>query len=325
MGRAVVLVLGWLALAAAAGQQPSQPQAAVLPSVITVGDVFHAAIRLELPPGATVAAPDTLVLPPDLETAGSRELRLDTTDGSRRATLVYPLSAWRPGDYELPDITIALVQDGRRQDFRVALPGFSVSSVLPPDTAGVQPQPARDVLGANRLWWPILLALLLAALLAAALWAWWRRRARPGAPAEALPMVLPREAALARLDALAAAGHLDRGEFHPFYVTLTEVLRRYAATVRPLWSVDLTTTELAAIARAGSAAPPGPSAQEQEAAESLLAILATADLVKFARVPATADGARQQLDATRSWILRVDAPAAEPAPPGEGSEERRVA
>ena len=93
-----------LALASAGAVAAQQPQAAVIPQSITVGDVFHAAVRLELPPGATLGAPDTRALPEHVELAGRREVRVDTADGARRVTLIYPLSAWRPGEYALQPV-----------------------------------------------------------------------------------------------------------------------------------------------------------------------------------------------------------------------------
>jgi hypothetical protein len=290
-----------------------QAQAAIVPQNITVGDVFHAAVRVELPPGSQLAAPDSLVLPPELELAGSRQLRIDTTAGGRRATILYPLSAWRPGDYVLPSVDVQLIGDGGARTLRIDLPSFTVTSVLPADTAGVEPQPARDVLGASRLWWPILLALLLAALIALALYMWWRRRRRAATVDVPVVVVLPRTAALERLAALERAGYIERGDMKPFYEQLTETLRRYAASVRPEWSVDLTTSEL--LLRAGD---------DGDAAE-LLSILAGADLIKFARGRAVQQEARADLTAARAWVERVDAAPPEPEDVATGSEERRVA
>jgi hypothetical protein len=295
-------------LAAAAAAQ--QPQAAVVPAAITVGDVFHVAIRVELPPGASVHAPDALPLPPDLEPAARRELRIDTAGGVRRATLVYPLAAWRPGSYELEPVTIAVVSDGAESTHTVQIPAFDVRSVLPADTAGLDPRAAKDVFGANRLWWPILLALLAALVIGALLYRWWRRRQPAPEPAVITPAILPRAAALARLDELRSAGLLERGEVRLFYERLTETLRHYAATLDGAWGVDLTTTELAARGRPGRA----PDIRE------LVRILDTADLVKFARAQAAQQTALRDLAVARAWVE-----AAEPETTEAGTDDRRAA
>jgi hypothetical protein len=313
------LVFLGVALLCAAGvhAQRPVPQAAVVPEAITVGDVFHAAIRLDLPAGVQLAAPDSLVLPEDVEHAGRRELRFDTAAAAdagtaRRVTVVYPLTAWRPGSYELPPVTLRLDGDGAASTLTVQLPSFEVRSVLPADTAGIEPQPARDVLGPSRLWWPILLALLLAALVAGGLYYWWRRRRRPAPVPEDVPVivVLPRAAALERLAVLRRSGLIERGELKAYYEALTETLRHYAASVNAAWSTDLTTAELSAIA---------PRRRIADAAE-LLRILHGADMVKFARASTSPESAWRDLEAAVAWVER-----AEPEQDAAGTDDRRVA
>jgi hypothetical protein len=311
----------WLApalLLAVAPVHAQRVQSAVVPDGITVGDVFRAAIRVELDDDVQVVAPDSLSLGADLESAGRREVRIDTAGGVRRVTFVYPLAAWRPGSYTLPDATLQVVRDGSVESLVARLPAFEVRSVLPADTAGIQPQPAKDVLGANRVWWPLLLGLALLLLAAALLYAWWRRRRRPreAAPAAAVPAVPPREAALARLEQLRRSGLLERGELRPYYETLTETLRRYAASVEPAWGTDLTTSELAQRLRAAD------RLQLTDALE-LTRVLGAADLVKFARATPPSEAAAHDLAGARAWIERVPPPAAEIE--ADTPDERQVA
>jgi hypothetical protein len=295
------------------GLLAQQPQTAIVPESITVGDVFRAAIRFELPPGVQAGAPDSIALSPDLELAGRREARIDTAGGGQRITIVYPLTAWRPGSYELPPLTLRFVTDGMERTVVVAFPAFSVRSVLPADTAGIEARPAKDVLGASRLWWPILLALLVAAAVAAALYYWWRRRRKPEpvAVAAAAPRVPARTATLEALHALRTSGLLERGQVKLFHERMSEALRHYVATLRPDWSPDLTTAELAHRMAAAGAAPD---------TVELVRVLAAADLVKFARRRATTDESLRELDAAVRWVE-----AAEPEPAAAGTEGRRVA
>ena len=281
-----------LLLLGAGTASAQQPRAAVVPESITVGDVFHAAVRVDLSEGMMIAAPDSIALIEDVEQAGRREVSIDSTGTARHATVMYPLAAWRPGTYELPDITLHLTGAGVDSVVRVALPSFAVRSVLPADTAGLEPKPAKDVLGANRLWWPLLLALLLAAVIGTAIYIWWRRR-RAEDPVVFTPDVPPLEVALAQLAALRREGLIERGELRPFYERLTETLRHYAAAVEPRWSVDLTTSELAGRLRADI---------EVTDALELTRILGAADLVKFARAVTTRENATRDLDAARAWI-----------------------
>src|SRR5690606_3793554 len=137
---------------------------AVTPDTIAVGDVFHAAVRVDVPPGFRVELPDTLPVSGDLENAGRRrDLAEPLEGGGERLTFAYPLTAWRPGPIELPEIEARLVGPGESpRPLAIRLPSGVVRSVLPADTAGVQPRPLKDVLGADRLWWPILVGLVLA-------------------------------------------------------------------------------------------------------------------------------------------------------------------
>lgn len=274
----------------AAAQQP-QVQAAVIPEAITVGDVFHAAVRVPADGPRSVQAPDSLPLPPDLESAGPPQIRFDSAGGT--ATVVYPLTAWRPGSYTVPPVPLLLTRAGSVTRLSAQLPPFEVTSVLPADTAGIEPKPARGVIGPNRLWWPLLLAALLLLVAGAALWFWWRRR-RPAAEAVPIaPRLPPHERALAELAALRAEGLTHRGEFKPYYQRLTATLREYASAVDPAWSMDLTTAELATRV-AHRAEVPGTWA--------VVPILRDADLVKFARAQPGAASADAHLDEAVRWV-----------------------
>lgn len=274
---------------------------AVVPQTITVGDVFHAAVRVELPAGAEAAFPDTLALPSgDIEAAARVRVQVDTTATGRTATALYALTAWRANeDVQLPDLAFTVrAPGGGVATVTASFPVFQLSSVLPADTAGIEPKPARDVWGASRLWWPILLAL--AALLLVALLAWyvWRRRRPREIVQPATPGIPPRQRALDRLAHARTAGFVERGELKPFYTELAAALREYLEAIEPLLGADLTTGELAMHARRRGAPP---------MLLELIRILGRADLVKFARARPTAAEAYGDLDAARRWVEQHDA------------------
>ncbi len=299
MRRTAGFALVLLALAAA-GAHAQRVSTAVVPETITVGDIFHAAVRVELPPGAEAVFPDTLALAgDDVEAAGRARVRVDSAGAGRIATAVYPLTAWRTGtELQLPSLAFTIRDGSAEEVVRTTFPPFSLSSVLPADTAGIEPKPAKDVWGANRVWWPWLIAagvLLLA--LAAAYWLWRRRQPREVVDVE--PAVSPREAALARLADLRTAGFVERGEMKPFYSAITTALRAYLEAVDSELGADLTTSELAGHARRRGAPP---------ALLELLRLLGGADLVKFARARPDAPQAYRDLEAARHWIEAYDGP-----------------
>ena len=208
--------------AAGQGGSPYRVNSAVVPRTITVGDVFQAAIRIELPGGTAVAFADSLALPADVETAGRRVIQVDTTAEGRIAfTAAYPLTAWRPGDVTLPATRVVVrpppgdrpqQQTTQRDDtISVTFPAFDIESVLPGDTTGIEPKPAKDVLGANRVWWPFLVAGAVLLALLVSLYV-WRKRRRPALVVAPTAVVPPRERALAALEAARASGMVERGE-----------------------------------------------------------------------------------------------------------------
>ena len=130
MRRLVLAVVA--AFVGATGARAQEASTAVVPETITVGDVFHAAVRVDVPAGAEVAFPDTLGLAgDDIETAGRVRIAVDTIGGAQRITAAYPLTAWRAGDtLQLPAVTYAVNEGGRQTLHTAAFPEFVLSSVL---------------------------------------------------------------------------------------------------------------------------------------------------------------------------------------------------
>jgi len=301
--RLLLRVLATLALLAsqAVHAHAQRVSTAVVPQTITVGDVFHAAVRVELPAGAEAAFPDTLALPSDdIETTARVRVQVDTAAAGGTVTALYALTAWRANeDIQLPDLVFT-VRDasGGVSTVTASFPPFRLSSVLPADTAGIEPKPAKDVWGPSRLWWPILLAIAVLLVLALLAWYLWRRR-RPREVVEAVPAgVPPRQHALELLAHARAAGYVERGELKRFYTEVTVALRGYLEAIEPPLGADLTTGELALHARLRGAPP---------VLLELIRILGRADLVKFARARTTPAEAYADLEAARRWVEQHDA------------------
>jgi hypothetical protein len=287
----VALAVGSLATTQVAAQSV---KTAVSPDTIRVGDPFRAVVRIDLPNGTEIALPDSLTPTEDVENAGRVRIRRDTANGAVRVVAAYPLTAWRPGPLELPMVMATVSGVGGRQEMAIALPNIDVASVLPADTAGIEPKPPKDVLGGNRLWWPWLLALAALLALAGALYWWYRKRRK--APGEIiLPLVMPRERALEELDRIAKAGLIEQKDFKRYYTLVSEVLRRYMQTIEGEWSTTLTTDELHKRVRSIEQTRPA------------VAVLRQADMVKFARsIPDDVTAARD-LERVRAFVTEYPA------------------
>jgi hypothetical protein len=298
MTRTVLVALTAL-LACAARASAQQARVVLTADTIRVGDVVGVVIQLTVPGGAELIVPDTLDLYGDLENAARKRVRVDSLAGGALQHLItYPITAWRSGQHPLPSLNLHMRRAGYEQAFTVDLPDINVASVLPADTAGLEARPPRDVWGASRVWWPILVAGLLAlAVLAALIW-WWRRRQPRALPSEpTLPVIPPREWALRELERIAAAGWIERAEYRRFYIELSETMRRYAALLDGNWGADLTTRELTARMRQASSDP-----------GELQALLERADLVKFAQHDPGHERPRADCALARAWVEAFEKP-----------------
>ena len=279
-----------------------------------VGDVVPVGVPITVAPGERVAWPDTLPLGRvPAENAARVTEQVDTLADGRVVRMgVYAVTPWRTGPLQLPDVSVQVVgAEGGVRARRAGIPSITVVSVLPADTAGVEPKPARGVRGPSWAWTPILLiaALLLVALLAL-LW-WWRRRRTEDEPAVSLePLIPPRERALAALQEARDSGLLERGELKEFYTRVSEAVRAYVAALNGGWGEDLTTTEL--LARFKAQVGFGVAVELRE-------VLGPADQVKFARREPDRETALQEWEQAREWVRSFDWPPRPVSPEEEAA------
>jgi len=265
----------------------------ITPDTVRVGDPFTVSVRVRAPLGASIefpAAPDS---------GGPVELldpvQITTTADSAAIdqTASYRLAAWRVGTFQVPFGDVFVRQEIGNRRVEVSGVVVHVVSVLPADSAGVEPKPQRAVFTFGLPWWIWALALAVAvAILALIGWLWRRRRRRPTVR-EAPYALAERE-----FDRVEAIGLLAAGERARHVSLMIEVLRDYLAAAVPGALISQTSTELAgAIRRAGI----GTYAR-------CAALLSEVDLVKFARRPLTSDRA-----AALGKARRFAAPGSRPA------------
>ncbi len=270
----------------------------ITPDTVRVGDPVRVVLRIDDVPATTeIVLPDSLAATDDVENAGRLRIRRDTLPGGRaRITAAYPVIVWRPGTTSLPTLPMIVRADGNERRVQVNLPEINVISVLPADTSQIEARPPKDVWGSDRVWWPWILAALLL-LVAAALLYWWYRRRRAGVVEFAsVPVIDPREHALQELARIRALGLIEQKQFRQHYILLTQVVREFAERMEPAWSTDLTTEELA------------PRIKPRREAHALLAMLRSADMVKFARQQPTPAQADQDLATAESFVREFNKP-----------------
>jgi hypothetical protein len=137
---------------------------------------------------------------------------------------------------------------------------------------------------------------------ALALRAWRRAASRRDEP----PPLSPEERLARRLDDLAALGLGARGEGREHFFLLSEAIRAYLGARTGIPALDLTTAEI--VERLAVADDP------RLDLSALRAFLEEADLVKFARAPASAAACEAGLAFGRALLARL-----RPPPPGPGT------
>jgi hypothetical protein len=246
----------------------------ISPDTVRIGDPFVVSVRVRVPLGASIefpAAPDS---GGPVEPLDPVQIVSTADSNAIDQTATYRLAAWRVGRFTVTFDDVLVRQDIGSRRVEISNVVINVASVLPPDSADVEPKAQRAVFTFGLPWWVYALGALVAVAILSLLWWLWRRRHRRPASREA-----PFAAAEREFDRIEAIGLLAAGERARYVALMTEVLRDYLAAVVPGASVSQTTSELAgAMRRAGM----GTYARTA-------ALLSEVDLVKFARRSLTVD------------------------------------
>jgi hypothetical protein len=296
----VVLALTVFAGRAAGAQGGRQDGARVSYGVRTstdtvrIGDPFTLSIRVRTPPGATIEFPDGPDSTSAVQLIDPRTVRTTADSGAIDLTAVYRLAAWDIGPQ--PILLGDVIVRGAGADRRIPVERQSVfvRSVLPADTSLRVAKPARPIIDQSipRWWlWALIAAAVALALLA--LWWWWRRRRRDVVPPVENPLAVA-EREFARVEALRL---IEAGEHGRHVALMADVLRDYLAARYSAAPLALTTSELT---RALHREPTVPL-------ERLSRLLDEADLIKFARRPATREHALELGREARLIVRTTDA------------------
>ncbi len=291
LGRRAMAVLA-LAVALPGRGAAQRPTATLARDSATVGDPVRLVLAVPHAAAETVRFPDSLSLGGEVEFLGRGEVpEAERVPGVAYAA--YRVTAWRPGEHALPPIPVRVDGPEGSRSVRLEPPPLRIASVLPADTAGLEPRPPKDVVGPNRTILPtlLLLAVLIAASIAIARWLLRRRGARAVPEAAAIPAGTR---ALRELDRIYAAGLVQKGDVKLFNVLTTRALRDYLNSVEPAWGAGLTTAEIDAHV------DPGLRPLEKR---DLLTVLFRADRVKFARYRPAESEPEELWSAARAWVV----------------------
>jgi hypothetical protein len=236
--------------------------------------------------------------------------RVEAT-GETTTTCRLRLALLSLGAVDLPVLSLAVATPAGARALDVPGPRLTGNGVIDPAVPDNQlklkdPAPPVPLLVPNwpLLWWT--LGGLAALLLGWRLWRRWRARSRAGVAAP--PPVPPELRFAARLDALEAERLGEQGRGREHWFRLSEAVRDYLGAVTAFNALDLTSAELLeALAR-----QPDPRLPH----EPVRAFCETADLVKFARLPADGRACADGIAFGRELLARTGpAPAAAARPP----------
>lgn len=292
---------------------------------VKVGEPFHVILTV-------VPRPDVVVSLPASFDTGSFEVvdrQESTPPGAAERTYDLTVVAWEPGRQTFPALPVTYVPKGEADLKEIKTSSFEVEvvPVVVGDEAELRPiAPPVAVYERDLTLVTIAGSVVGTVLAGAAIWLAVRRvRRRRRAADLAAPAIDLRpahEIALEKLRALAASPMLDATDRRPFYFALSEIAREYLGRRFGFAALDMTSSELLdALARSPEAA---------SVRGDVEAWLAVADLVKFARVPASREEAQAALATAVGFVDKskplppAPPPVVAPAPASPPSEAPRA-
>ena len=269
---------------------------------VAVGQVFAVVVEAKGPAGTTFTFPPEIA-----DDVADMTVRADARSAPNKVT--YDASVFVLKEAALPAIGVTYrLPDGTTGEVTTAPVPLTIKSLLPRDPKERQLadiRPPTDIPAFPREFWILLLRALthsvigLLALAAAAALAWWlwrhrrRRKAAEAAAAVRAPIVPPDAEALAALDRLAASGRIEREEFRPFYIELTEIAKRYLERRLEAPVLEMTTEEMLAYLRR--------HAHGNAFVDLMNDVSSASDRIKFAR----GDGARERAETHLGSVRRL--------------------
>jgi hypothetical protein len=295
-GRVALPRIGWfllrcivlfVAAAAAFGQSAPAVKLQVQPQQAAVGDPIRLDLQISAPAGSRITVPnpgsqigDLSVLEfqggPTVPAGTSAKPAVPPGVIGHEARIV--VAAYKTGEYEVPAISVAVqTPDGKNLEIKTQPVKIRIESILAKDDQDPKELKKQAEIQEPVRWifWAALISTL---LLLAAVAAWlWGRRTRKVPEIRSRPQIDPLDAAEAELRDLAGRGMLEKGLLKPYYVALSDILKRALDAGFGIPTREKTTSEIMDGLRAASPAP------KPETLDFIEALLLDCDLVKFAK------------------------------------------
>jgi hypothetical protein len=246
---AVAVLAFALAAPSSVSAQPSVTARATLSAEqVALGDRFHLTVAVQHPSDVLVNV-DPPVRSAVLHLAEVRPRVVTRGGASSMTQFEYVLAAFALGDAQMPPLRVSwLNAEGLTGEDLVAVPPFIVAAVSPSDETELRPlKPQLGVAGAPAAWQrPAAagVAATIATVGALLLWLRIRQRGFQVASAPLEELAGPETEARRRLDELAVAAPLSRGDYDEYYGTIAVVVREYLHERFEFGAHALTTPEL---------------------------------------------------------------------------------
>ncbi len=267
----------------------------------TIGEKIGARLVAEGPSGILFEFPD---LRSSLEPLDVTDINIEkaaSEDGKIRQDASFFIASYVTGAIEIPALEIPYDLDGTENSVSTEPITLTIRSVL-----GSESEELADIKGPERI--PpdltMLLVILVIVLAVAAgvitaryLYRKYKNLKRVVPLEDIFSRVPPHEWVYAELDRLLGKKLLEEGRFKEFYVSLSEILKRYLEGRYRIDTLEKTTEELSEIMAQARI--------ERKVRSEVESILKKSDIVKFARSIPTYDQSKQTIQEVYSFVDRT--------------------
>ncbi|MBN8860504.1 MAG: hypothetical protein J0H29_19085 [Sphingobacteriales bacterium] len=289
------MIIGVLFVCAAALGQQASLHTTVNKDRLLIGEQVKLDIICKLPAGASISGwvnlPDTFN---HLEIVDRSPIDSSLEGSVKTYRQSFTITGFDSGVWVVPPV--ALMAD--KQKISSAPLSLAVVPVHLTDSAYHDIRDIIDVPVKETSWWYWIAGALSLILIGILVWLWMRLRKRTALPLKPVEVKgSPLEEALQQLNELKKAGYIERGEWKPYYSTLTGIFKNY--NERRYWSgfLQKTTDEILVTLNQGL---------PKDLISVLAGTLRVADAVKFAKYRPEAGQAEADIAVMEKTIKQQD-------------------